>query len=159
MYERLLGIVPSPVSSEITVNVSTKNISSVHLNTLELNEHPHSQTPSSYFILTSCNKLSFSEIRFFFATHSFYWRNSWSYDALAQVIFVLRAYLIVIFDDMPAIEMVMRIKGHNRPFPCRMCSIKGVRVRGTKGPTLYVPLDHSRHPYAHSPSEVKNMTR
>ncbi|KAJ3536499.1 hypothetical protein NMY22_g6010 [Coprinellus aureogranulatus] len=48
----------------------------------------------------------------------------------------LRAYPIVAFGDMPAVAMIMRMKGHNGILPCRWCKIKGVRC----GKTYYVPL-------------------
>lgn len=69
-----------------------------------------------------------------------------AYDIEEEEIFPLRAYLICIFGDIPAISMVMRMKGHNGFAPCRMCNITGVRVPGLRMPTLYVPLERSRHP-------------
>jgi len=78
-----------------------------------------------------------------------------AYDALSKLWFLLRAYLIIAFGDMPAISMVMRMKGHNGLLPCRMCLIKGVRVPDTRATTHYVPLDRSRHPSVQGTSEVK----
>ncbi|PPR00475.1 hypothetical protein CVT26_009682 [Gymnopilus dilepis] len=69
-----------------------------------------------------------------------------AYDALAEEMFMFRAYLILVFGDMPAMSMVMRMKGHNGICPCRMCLIKGVRIPGARGNTHYVPLDRSQHP-------------
>ena len=69
-----------------------------------------------------------------------------SYDALRAEFFLLRAYLIVCFGDIPAVSMLMHMKGHNGVSPCRMCKILGLRVPDTRATTHYVPLDRSRHP-------------
>ena len=62
-----------------------------------------------------------------------------AYDSLADALFLMRAYLIRVFGDIPAVSMLMRMKGHNGTCPCRMCNIIGIRAPGDK--TLYVPLD------------------
>lgn len=69
-----------------------------------------------------------------------------AYDSLSDDFFALRAYLILVFGDIPAISMVMRMKGHNGFCPCRMCSIKGVRIPDSRNKTLYVPLHRAHHP-------------
>ncbi|PIL32951.1 hypothetical protein GSI_05069 [Ganoderma sinense ZZ0214-1] len=69
-----------------------------------------------------------------------------AYDSLKDAFFALRAYLILVFGDMPAISMVMRMKGHNGACPCRMCDIRGVRIPESRNPVHYVPLDRTRHP-------------
>ena len=70
--------------------------------------------------------------------------------------FSLRAYLILTFGDMPAMLMVMRMKGHNGIFSCRMCLIKEIRIPGSRGGTHYVSLDRSRHPdIQHSATKIK----
>lgn len=69
-----------------------------------------------------------------------------AYDSLSHEFFALRAFLILVFGDIPAISMVMRMKGHNGFSPCRMCKIIGVRTPGSRATTHYVPLDRSRHP-------------
>jgi Transposase family tnp2. len=69
-----------------------------------------------------------------------------AYDVLLSSLFALRAYIIVASGDIPAISMLMRIKGHNGFSPCRACKITGVRVPGSRAATYYVPLDRSRHP-------------
>jgi hypothetical protein len=72
--------------------------------------------------------------------------------------FLLRAYLTLVFGDIPAISMVMRIKGHNGYSPCRMCKITGLRPPGSTAPVHYVPLDRSRHPKVRAdPSAVKKF--
>ena len=69
-----------------------------------------------------------------------------AFDVTTETMFALWAFLILIFGDMPAISMVMCMKGHNSIIPCRMCLIKAVHIPGSKGTTHYVPLDRSRHP-------------
>ena len=69
-----------------------------------------------------------------------------AYDALSECFFALRAYLIRVFGDIPAISMVMRMKGHNGSCPCRMCSIQAIRIPDSRATTHYVPLDRSNHP-------------
>ena len=46
-----------------------------------------------------------------------------AYDALSSRHFALHAYLITAFGDIPAISMIMCMKGHNSLCPCRMCEI------------------------------------
>ncbi|KAI5821735.1 hypothetical protein K523DRAFT_219293, partial [Schizophyllum commune Tattone D] len=61
--------------------------------------------------------------------------------------FILRAYLILLFGDIPAMSMVMRMKGHNGFSPCRMCNITGLRIPNKpKSTTHYIPLHRSNHP-------------
>jgi Transposase family tnp2. len=69
-----------------------------------------------------------------------------AFDTARSELFALRAYLIIVFGDIPAVSMVMRIKGHNGVRPCRMCNIQGLRVPNSRATTHYVPLDRSRHP-------------
>src|SRR5215469_11838970 len=69
-----------------------------------------------------------------------------AFDILTSQIFALRAFLILVFGDMPAMAMVMRMKGHNGISPCRMCEIVGLRIPNSRVTTHYSPLDRSRHP-------------
>ena len=69
-----------------------------------------------------------------------------AFDVLTMSLFVLRAFLILVFGDIPAVSMLTRMKGHNSFSPCRMCEIKGLRVPGTRATTHYVPLDQAPHP-------------
>ena len=64
-----------------------------------------------------------------------------AYDTLQRELFLLQAHLIVIAGDIPAISMLMRMKGHNGLSPCQMCKIKGVCVPNSHATTHYVPLD------------------
>jgi len=59
-------------------------------------------------------------------------------DLTTKEFFVLRAYLILLFGDIPAISKLMMMKGHNGYCPCRYCEIKGMRNPGEK--VNYVPL-------------------
>jgi hypothetical protein len=63
-----------------------------------------------------------------------------AFDAITKSVFLLHAYLIVVFGDIPAISMIMRMKGHNAISPCHMCTIKGVRIPSSRVTTHYVPL-------------------
>jgi hypothetical protein len=71
-----------------------------------------------------------------------------TWDAHTKEFFMLRAYLIIIFGDIPAVSMFMRMKGHNGTFPCRFCMIRGIRAPGASIGALYVPLDRTQHPDA-----------
>ncbi|CAE6386878.1 unnamed protein product [Rhizoctonia solani] len=53
---------------------------------------------------------------------------------------LLRAFLIIIFGDIPAISKMLMIKGHNAVSPCRFCYIQGVLCRLAKSSVYYVPL-------------------
>ena len=59
-------------------------------------------------------------------------------DVKSREFFVLRAYLILVFGDIPAISKLLMMKGHNGYCPCRWCEITGVRNLGEK--VNYFPL-------------------
>ena len=63
-----------------------------------------------------------------------------AYDVIEEEIFILRAYLITIFGDIPAVSMLLRMKGHNARSPCRLCTIQGIRIPKSSTTTHYVPL-------------------
>jgi hypothetical protein len=69
-----------------------------------------------------------------------------AFDATTQQRIQLHAHLLVVFGDIPAVSMAMRMKGHNGICPCRFCTIRGVRVPGSDNSPHYVPLDRTRHP-------------
>ncbi|CCO37867.1 hypothetical protein BN14_12027 [Rhizoctonia solani AG-1 IB] len=56
--------------------------------------------------------------------------------------FVLQAFVIVVFGDIPAIAKLMCMKGHNSLTPCHACYIQGVLCRLRKSSVYYVPLMH-----------------
>lgn len=66
-----------------------------------------------------------------------------TWDTDTRDAFILRAYLILVFGDIPAMSMVMRMKGHNGVHPCRWCNIKGVQIPGHSKSPYYCPLHHS----------------
>ena len=67
-----------------------------------------------------------------------------TFNALLQMTFTLHAYLTVVFGNIPAVSMVMHMKGHNTITLCQICEFWGICKPGTK--THYVPLDHSSFP-------------
>jgi hypothetical protein len=69
-----------------------------------------------------------------------------AFDALSSCVFALRAFLVLAFGDIPAIALLMYMKGHNGILPCRMCKIIGLRVPGSRATTHYIPIDRSSHP-------------
>jgi hypothetical protein len=79
-----------------------------------------------------------------------------AFDASTGSAFTLRAYLLYIFGDIPAVSMVMRMKGHNGYRPCRLCNITGLGVPGARANTLYVPHHRKNHPNVmNDPSAVQ----
>ncbi|KAG8870580.1 hypothetical protein FRB98_001528 [Tulasnella sp. 332] len=54
--------------------------------------------------------------------------------------FMLHAYLILAFGDMPAVAKLLLMKGHNGLCPCRACEILGVRDTTSGSTTHYTPL-------------------
>lgn len=64
-----------------------------------------------------------------------------AYDALSGSPFLLRAFLLIIFGDFPAVSMLMKMKGVNGISPCRSCKIKAepIPTRNGRTGTYYVP--------------------
>jgi hypothetical protein len=69
-----------------------------------------------------------------------------TYDARCKEYFLLHAYLLHVFGDIPAVSLATRTKGHNGLCPCRHCMIRGVRVPGQARSPAYVPLHRMGHP-------------
>lgn len=68
-------------------------------------------------------------------------RGITAFDGLAKESFILHAYIILAFGDIPAVAKLMQMKGHNGRCPCRMCTITGIRIPfQTKNTALYTPL-------------------
>jgi len=63
-----------------------------------------------------------------------------AYDSVKRESFALRAYLIVVFGDMPAMAKLMNMKGSDGKSPCRACNIKGYRDHRPGVTTHYTPL-------------------
>lgn len=66
--------------------------------------------------------------------------------------FMLHAYLLYVFGDMPAISKLMQMKGVNGFSPCRMCLIHGV-ADPAKPKTLYTPL-HRHDGNSYDPTDL-----
>ena len=62
----------------------------------------------------------------------------------ARHFFLLHAYLILTFGDIPAVALVMHMKGQNGLSPCQTCNIKGISVSRT----YYAPLWYDNIPRA-----------
>jgi hypothetical protein len=54
--------------------------------------------------------------------------------------FVLRAFIILLFGDIPAVSKLLAMKGHNAVTPCRACYIRGVLCQLARNAVYYVPL-------------------
>ena len=67
-----------------------------------------------------------------------------AFNAISLLIFLLHAYLILVFGDIPAMALVMRMKGQNVISPCRICEIKAIRLDRT----YYLPLQREKFPDA-----------
>jgi hypothetical protein len=63
-----------------------------------------------------------------------------AYDALSKSKFCLRAFLLVVFGDLPAVSMLMKMKGVNGLCPCRACKIEATPIPGDTNHTHYIPL-------------------
>jgi hypothetical protein len=63
-----------------------------------------------------------------------------AYDAKNEEMFVLCAFLILAFGDIPAIAKLMSMKGHNGKVPCRACEILALRIPESQNPAHYTPL-------------------
>lgn len=55
-----------------------------------------------------------------------------TFDISSQEFFMLCAYLLLVFGDIPAMSMVMCMKGHNGIVPCHFCKIVGIRIPGQR---------------------------
>lgn len=63
-----------------------------------------------------------------------------AHDVRARQLFLLRAFLLLIFGDFPAVSMLMKMKGVNGISPCRDCKIQAIPIPGDTNSTHYVPL-------------------
>jgi hypothetical protein len=59
--------------------------------------------------------------------------------------FVLHAFIILIFGDIPAVSKLLALKGHNAVMPCRACYIRGVLCQLARNSVYYVPLTAPGH--------------
>ena len=79
-----------------------------------------------------------------------------SLDLHSKELFLLHAFLILIFGDMPAIAKVMRMKGHNGFCPCRCCEIHSIHY--PFGSVYYVPLARSDGEESYNVTALKKRT-
>jgi hypothetical protein len=80
-----------------------------------------------------------------------------AFDVLESTRFALRAFLILVFGDIPAMSMVMCMKGHNGYAPCRMCKITGLRIPDSANKIHYVPLNRATHPGARFNESIRRL--
>jgi hypothetical protein len=83
-------------------------------------------------------------------------------DVRRKKYFALRAHLIAIFGDIPAVSKLLEFLGHNGRFPCRFCNIEGVVGKTSKGGhhiycPLYRPNNNSYNPH-HLPLRTHTST-
>jgi len=57
-----------------------------------------------------------------------------AFNSLSKSLFFLYAYVILGFGDIPAVSMMMWMKGHNAKLPCHICEIKGIQNNTSKIP-------------------------
>lgn len=68
-------------------------------------------------------------------------RGTAAVDVSQRRLFALRAHLISIFGDIPALTKILEFLGHNACFPCRFCLIPTVAAATSGGGThRYCPL-------------------
>jgi Transposase family tnp2 len=63
-----------------------------------------------------------------------------AFNVITKVVFLLHAYTIIVFGDIPAVLMIMCMKGHNAISPCCMCKIKGVHIPSSQVMMHYIAL-------------------
>ena len=63
-----------------------------------------------------------------------------AWDACTMLYFILQAYLILLFGYIPAIALLMCMKGPNGISPCWTCKIKGICSSSSCSATHYVSL-------------------
>ena len=68
-----------------------------------------------------------------------------AFDAISHSLFLLHTYLLLAFGDIPAVALMMRMKGQNGISPCRICNIQAIRFNSK---THYVPLRREKIPEA-----------
>lgn len=68
-----------------------------------------------------------------------------AFDRSTMEAFTLRAHIIDICGDMPAVAKLTRMKGPVAKKPCRRCDIEGVRVPGSRSTAHYCPLHRSKN--------------
>jgi len=83
-----------------------------------------------------------------------------TYDRVNRQYFSLRAFLILIIGDMPAIAHIMDMKGHIGKSPCRACWVTGKRDRTNDISKIHYPVHtDSNHQARHDIQELLNNPR
>jgi hypothetical protein len=72
----------------------------------------------------------------------------------AEVSFMLRAFIIMLFGDIPAVAKLLSMKGHNAVMPCRACYIQGVLCQLARNSVYYVPLTYPGDVEPASPNDL-----
>ncbi|QRV77986.1 Transposase family Tnp2 protein [Ceratobasidium sp. AG-Ba] len=54
--------------------------------------------------------------------------------------FILRAFMLLLIGDIPAVTKMLALKGHNGKSPCRSCYIQGIPYRYPRTTVYYTPL-------------------
>ncbi|KAL5635302.1 hypothetical protein ACGC1H_004176 [Rhizoctonia solani] len=69
-------------------------------------------------------------------------------DISTQKLFSLRAHLLAVFGDIPAITKLLEFVGHNGCYPCRFCLMSAIQGATAGGGThLYCPLHRDNAPF------------
>ena len=63
-----------------------------------------------------------------------------AYDVIDEEIFILHVYLITVFGNIPAVSMLLQMKGQNGRLPCCLCMIQGIHIPNSQITTHYLPL-------------------
>jgi hypothetical protein len=69
-----------------------------------------------------------------------------AWDSVSQAYFLLHTYLILLFGDIPAMALIMYMKGSNAISPCCICKIRGLCNHSASKKTYYVPLRRDNIP-------------
>jgi hypothetical protein len=72
--------------------------------------------------------------------------------------FILRAFLIILFGDIPAISKLLMLKGHNGITPCRACLIQGTPCQLPATVVYYVPVTAPDDPEVLPPEDLLMRT-
>ncbi|QRW17362.1 Transposase family tnp2 [Rhizoctonia solani] len=69
-------------------------------------------------------------------------------DVSTKQLFSLRAHLLAVFGNIPAITKLLDFVGHNGRFPCRFCLMSAIQGATAGGGThLYCPLHRKEEPF------------
>jgi Transposase family tnp2 len=66
-----------------------------------------------------------------------------AYDVHTQSRFLLRAHLVLLSGDTPAISKLLHLSGHSAKFPCHACKIEGVAYQ--------IPFEYQNGPKKRQP--------